>query len=117
MLPEIASLNERFSQRLDLVESGKDDGLPKLWEATLCSRILKSLVEFSMVLVAKKKVSLQDLERIVAAWANLCSKSFKETSDWEIEVEKYSDFAVRSEQLYEIGFQIFQKVSIYLSFG
>ena len=112
MKSEIVGMNERFNQRLGEAVSDSKDPLGKLWNAKGCARILKSMTEYSMQLVAKGNEDMSDVEKIVSTWANLCSKSYGDVADLEIEVEKFSGSVGRPEQLYEIGYQLYDKVMI-----
>ena len=73
-------------------------------------------IDFLMVLAAKRPLPEPELAKIVSLWAEKC-ESLKDgtiedfVANLEIEVEKYAALEGLSNHLYEMGVQIYRKVS------
>ena len=76
----------------------------------MCSKVEQALCDYSMIYAAKCELKVEFIKVVVSKWLRLFPE--ENDSNLDIEVEKYVSLGGKTAQIYEIGYQIYEKVII-----
>jgi hypothetical protein len=101
--------SQKFSSDTQEPKKTSSWSIDSLWNSKTAETAARKLAEFGMCRACTKKLDPPILERIIVNWLNL----FKDPkdSDLDLDVEKFSSLGEKTGLVYQIAFQIYQKVN------
>ena len=112
-IEEVLSAIDRFRERQNEAKSHVafecvDKPFSKLWVKPMCSKIEQALCEYCMIYAAKCELVLEVTKIVVSKWLRLFPDG--KDSNLDLEVDKYVSLGGNTAQIYEIGYQLYEKV-------
>ena len=98
-----------------LTWSAQSNWMSSLWNDKVNTKAGKAMAEFAMCAAARKRLEPALIKKIVVAWLGILKLEFPdvESSDLDLEVEKFVALDDHSMLSYIIGHKIIQQVSAY----